>query len=309
MWGYRASAAIRRLFDGMAAQRQTKKMITPDELLLMTEHEKLDLLRKISDAEEWQECFEPIYLKLVDDESEKVRRLAISALGEVADPQHIGILVDKAENDPSFRVRGSAASALGVFVGETLVNGILSEGKYLAIRKFLLDLARSTSEPLFVRRMAIEAISYDPSEEVHDLIDWAYHHPSLEAKMSALLAMGRTQNPRWHDVVLNELDSHDPKLRLEAVNAAAEAGLVKATPKLRNLASGKNKEVRLSAIWALAHTRGPGALETLEMCAQCQNDEVRRTANEAIEEFYSVQRAESEDSSDDSDGEPNEYNY
>lgn len=285
----------------------TDRMITPDDLSLMTTHEKLDLLGQISDAVEWQECFEPIYLKLVDDESTKVRQLAVSALGDLGNPKHVDIFLDKAESDPNPRVRGKAAGALGVFVYEAAVNHNLGQSEYLRIRHFLLDLAQSPREPLFVRQMAIEAISFDPDETVHDLIDWAYNHPSLDLKMSAVFAMGRTQSARWRDVILSELDSDRSSLRIEAVNAAAEAGLVAATPKLRNLAAGQDKDVRLSAIWALAHTRGPGALETLEMCAQSSNDEIRRTANEAIEEFYNAERVESDDAPNDLDDAPDRY--
>ena len=40
-------------------------MVNPDDVLLMTEQEKLDLLRQVSDADEWQSCFEPLYSCLI----------------------------------------------------------------------------------------------------------------------------------------------------------------------------------------------------------------------------------------------------
>jgi HEAT repeat protein len=87
-------------------------------------------------------------------------------------------------------------------------------------------------------------------------------------------------------------------LQLEAINAAAEAGLGTATPKLRNLAVNKDREIRLAAIWSLANTRGPGALETLEMCAQSEDEEIRDAAGDALDEFYHASRAD-EDEADD----------
>jgi HEAT repeat protein len=123
--------------------------------------------------------------------------------------------------------------------------------------------------------------------------------------MTALFAMGRSRTPRWADAIAAELDSKDPQLQLEAVNAAAEFGLSSATPKLRNLTVHKDKEIRMAAIWALAHTRGPGALETLEMCAQSDDEEIRNVANDAIEEFYRDEEEDDDESSDD-DGKDSE---
>jgi HEAT repeat protein len=143
--------------------------------------------------------------------------------------------------------------------------------------------------------MAIEALSFDADEAVHDLIDWAYRHPSAEVRMTAIFAMGRSHSPRWSEAILAELDSPEKRLQLEAVNAAADAGIQAATPKLRNFALSKDKEIRLAAIWGLAHTRGPGSLETLETCAQSEDEETRNVANDAIEEYYSAERGEEDE--------------
>jgi HEAT repeat protein len=104
--------------------------------------------------------------------------------------------------------------------------------------------------------------------------------------MTALFAMGRSHNECWFETIVDELSSKEPKLRIEAINAAAEARVELATPKLRSLTSDQNKEVRLAAIWALAHTRGPGAVETLEMCAESNDEDVARLARDAVEEYY-----------------------
>jgi len=276
-------------------------MLNPDDLFMMTEQEKLDLLHQVGGADECQDCFEPIYRRLMDDESPKVRQEAISALWDLADPRHLEPLMRKAESDPDTEVRAKAASVLGIYVYEAVANDALDESRYLTVRSFLLDLAQNPRENLLVRRMAIEALSFDADEAVHDLIDWAYRHDSSEVKITALFAMGRSRSPRWTGVILAELDSADPQLQLEAINAAAEAGLSGATPKLRILAASKDKETRLAAIWALAHARGPGALETLELCAQSEDDEIRDAAADAMEEFHHADRADAEGDSEDYD--------
>jgi HEAT repeat protein len=277
-------------------------MITPDDLSMMTEPEKLELLQQFSEAEEWQDCFEPIYRRLMDDESPKVRQEAIAALWDLADPKHIEPLLRKAETDPDTAVRAKAASVLGIYIYEAVVNGALDESQHLTVRSFLLDLAQNPREDLLVRRMAIEALSFDADDAVNDLIEWAYRHADVAVRMAALFAMGRSRHPRWSEVILAELGSSEREIQIEAINAAAECALADATPKLRNLAAHKDKEVRLAAIWALGRARGPGALETLEMSAQSPDQEVRNLAEEAIEEFHHVREEEEEaDGYDDSD--------
>ena len=274
-------------------------MLMPDELSLMTEEEKLELVRKLSEAEEWQESFEQVYTHLMDDDSARVREEAIGALWYVADLQHMEPLMRRAEDDPSDEVRGRAVSVLGIYVYEGVVNMSEEEPRYQAVWRFLLDLANDPDESLFVRRMAIEALSFADDDEVNDLIEWAYEHASMEVRMSAIFAMGRSQQVRWHETILAEMDSEEFQLRQEAINAAGEARLAEATPRLRVLASHPNQEVRMAALWALSHTRGPGALETLELCLEGEDEEVRRVAREAIEEYR--QEAEYEEGEEPSD--------
>lgn len=274
-------------------------MITPDDLSIMTEEEKLEFLRRVSEAEDWQDSFEPIYARLMDDESPRVREEAIAALWDVADVRHIEPLMDKAENDPATEVRGRAVSVLGIYIYEAVDGAGLDHGRYLAVRHFLLETARDPDEEPAVRRMAVEALSFDADEEVHDLIEWAYQHPALDMRMSAIFAMGRSGSARWYDTILDELDSDETRLKIEAVNAAGEARLAEATPALRALTRHPDRKIQLPAIWALSHTGGPGALETLEMCSQSEDEEVRRTALSAIEELRNVVLMEPDDAPDD----------
>ena len=273
-------------------------MIDPADLSIMTEQEKLDLVEHLSETEEWQEGFDLVYSRLMDDASPRVRQATIIALWDVADMRYLGPLMDKAESDPDDGVRGKAASVLGIYVYEAITNGTLDEARYLALRKFLLDLARDPDEALIVRRMAIEALSFDTDEAIQDLIEWAYRHPASEVRMTAVFAMGRSRLRRWFDAILDELDSPEKQLRLEAINAAGEAAMASATPGLRSLARSRDKDVSLAAVWALARARGPGALETLELCSQSEDSEVRQAAADAIEEFYDFGRAEANDESD-----------
>jgi len=269
-------------------------MITADSVSLMTDREKLDLIGWLAESDDWQEVFEPVYRTLMDDDNSKVREAAIVALWDLADPRHIEPLTAKVEYDPDVEVRAKAASVLGIYIYEGMFGDRLEEEQFLAVRKLLLDLAQDPDEAMIVRRMAIEALSFDTDEPVQELIDWAYRHASIEMKMTAIFAMGRSGNVAWFDTILDELDAEDPRLQIEAVHAAGEAGLTIATPKIRNLVGSSNRELQLAAVWALARTGGPGALETLEMCAESDDAEIRRVAGQAIQEFYRTDRAEGE---------------
>lgn len=283
-------------------------MINPDDLSLMTEREKLDLLAQLSETEEWQEAFEPLYRTMMDDESPKVRQEAIAALWDLADPKDIEPLMDKAENDPNVEVRGKATSVLGIYIYEAVIHGALDEAQFLSLRAFLLDLAQDPQEELLVRRMAIEALSFDADESVHELIEWAYHHESVEVRMTAVFSMGRSRSARWTETILAELNQANPKLLLEAVNASAEACLIASTPRLRNLVNHPDRDVKIAAMWALARTRGPGAIETLEMCSQSPDREIRDVAHDALEELYRA-RVDEDVEEEDEDNETDESDY
>ena len=93
-------------------------MIGPDDTVVMNEQEKLDLLARLANSDDWQGSFEALYLKLADDESPKVRAAALVALWDIATPDHIEMLISKAESDPDTTVRGKAASVLGIYIYE-----------------------------------------------------------------------------------------------------------------------------------------------------------------------------------------------
>ncbi len=270
-------------------------MLNPDELTLMTEREKLDLIVEMDDPRGWGEYFEPVLEKLIADESPRVRQAAIVVLWDLADPRFIEPLMDIAQSDKDDEVRGKAASVLGIYVYEAVTTGMLDEVQCIGLRRFLLDLAANTREPLIVRRMAIEALSFDSDDTVHDLIAWAYDQPSEEMRMTALFAMGRSGSPRWYDQIIEGLDSTEKRIKLEAINATAEAPVAAATPTLRNMARLPDRDVRAAALWALAHTRGPGALETIEMCALSDDPDLCRAAEDALEEYHASEAEEAID--------------
>lgn len=260
-------------------------MVDRNALARMTEQEKVELLSQLASREEPDESQLDLYSVLMDDPSGEVRKLAISAVWDAPELRYISPLMDKVEQDPDEEVRARAASVLGIYVHNGVVAMDLPETELLCIRRFLLETIRDENVSMQVRRMALEAVSFDTDEDVAELIEWAYGHADKEVRMSAVFAMGRSSSERWIDFIVNELDSEDRDLKMEAIGAAGDAFVEEATPKLRGLAMSSDRDVRLQAIWALARTRGPGALEVIELCATETDREVRQAATDAIEEY------------------------
>jgi HEAT repeat protein len=279
-------------------------MVNPDDLNSMSEQEKIELLGMLAESEEGYGVGADFYGRLLHDPSPEVRKLAVQALWDFPEEEYIEPLIEVAEYDPEVEVRARALSVLGIFIYEGAAMNELPEAAFLRVRRYLLEIARDASQPLLPRRMALEALSFDAADDVAELTEWAYHHENEEVNLTAIFSMGRSQSSRWSEYIVKELYSDNRRRLLEAITAVSEGFVEEATPRLRHLALSRDKEVRLSAIWALAHSGGPGALEVLEMCAESKDEEVREAAEEAIMEYASLRDGEGEDAKrGDADGE------
>ena len=270
-------------------------MMDPERILFAPTEEKVEALREIEEECEWRGEYEAMYVSLLEDADPEVRRLTVAAFWDFPDPVYADVLLRVAGQDDSAQVRTEAYCVLGRYMYESVVTRELDSDSFVRIRSFLYRTVCSTKEDLDVRCRALEALSFDASEDVAALINWAYGHPGPEVNRTAVFCMGRSCSDRWIDLLLRELGSSDRSRQLEAIGAAFEGGFRAATPSLRNLALSKDLDIRLEAIWALSRTRGPGALETLEMCAMDLRPDVRETAEEAIDEYYTCETCTEED--------------
>lgn len=267
-------------------------MWDPDSILQLSEAEKLELLDQFSEEEDWDIVPEELVARLAKDESREVRLHAVRALGECWGPEYGGLLVEIGASDAAEEVRLEAVVSLGAYVYHAKMCLDLDAAEYEPIRVFLTDRAKDASSPVLLRACAIESLAYDDSDDVCELIQWAYAHEERALRLSAVTAMGRASMERWTPHIASELYSPDREMRLRAICAATEACVEDATPALRNLAMCDDRDVRLCAIEGLAYTAGPGALETLELCAGDEDPEVQEAAEDAIEVFTSFRQAE-----------------
>jgi HEAT repeat protein len=119
-----------------------------------------------------------------------------------------------------------------------------------------LESARGTDEAR-VRRHALESLGYSSNPDVVELVESAFEQESIDWKVSALVAMGRSADDRWEDRVLRCMLDDNDRIRKAAVQSAGMLSLKSArVPLLRMLENEDNGEVMSAAIWSLSQIGG-----------------------------------------------------
>jgi len=223
-------------------------------------------------------------LRLVlNDESSRIRVLAVDGLWEEIDEGLIGPLVNLLHNDPSAEVRAAAAAALGAYV----LAGELDEidpAQAMRVEEALLSVLHSDLEPLDVQCRALESIAYSGEVGVRQLIDDGYYSPYPEMRVSALVAMARSADVRWRDAAQAELTSPDSAVRVAAARACGELEHKDALPDLFDLLADEEKEVRLAVLFALGRIGGKDAVEVLTAATTSEDEDEAAAAEDALEE-------------------------
>jgi HEAT repeat protein len=215
--------------------------------------------------------FERINRFAINDPDWEVRCMAIDNLWECADPRLVPIFLNLAREDSDARVRACAARALAAFVyaGEL---GHISPELQRSIEDALLALAREKPDADIYLR-TIEALGYSSRQEVAPLILEAYHSGDATARLSALIAMGRSANDAWEPQLLAELRSTSPEHRAQSARACGEVELKQAIPVLLGLLEDEDANVRRAAIWSLGQLGGSAAEAALTQMLESTIDE------------------------------------
>jgi HEAT repeat protein len=219
-------------------------------------------------------------LCLVDEDAE-VRALAVHGLWEDHDWNLASTLIRLLREDPVPEVRATAAAGLSDFV----LQGELqdrAQARAARVRDALLDALDPVREPLEVRRRALESLAYASDSRVTALIGAAYDDDECAMRVSALFAMGRSADPVWAPMVLQELDNSEAEIRYEATRACGELQLAQAVPPLEALTQDPDREVKETAIWALGQIGGPEARRVLEACYEYGDESIREAVEEAL---------------------------
>mgnify|MGYP000318423137 CR=1 FL=1 len=229
--------------------------------------------------------FDPIFILAMTDEDSVVRTAGIEGLWENEDLRLIAPLMYLMESDESASVRAAAATALGryVLLGELEKIDQISAA---VIEERLRHVIDNPDEVVEVRRRAVESIAYSSHAEVRRIIKEAYHSDDEKMQISALFAMGRSADPSWRHVLLEELQNENPEFRFEAARACGELELTRAVSRLGRMAlSDPDAEVQQAAVWALGTIGGSEARRILEQCCESDSEALSEAASAALDEI------------------------
>ena len=206
--------------------------------------------------------YNDLCLFTVKDEDPKVRLSTVKVLEQYDLNTLIPQFIDLLSNDNDDQVRAAAAHALGRFVYLGEIDKISAS----TLREIEDKLLQTTmgEEDFQIRREAFESLGYSSREEVQTLIEEAYNSDNIEWVSSALSAMARSANERWHTQVREKLESDFPIIRCEAARAAGELEIQDANPFLLDFLDDPDEDIRLTSIWALSQIGGEGVRERME---------------------------------------------
>lgn len=228
--------------------------------------------------------FLDIFRMALKDPDPTVRTYAIRGLIEVEDIRLIPPLVELLKEADDITTQVAAAQALANFVllGELQK---IRPRPFETVRQALANVYNDRDRALQVRRRALEALAYTAVEGVPEMVSEAYTHPNEEMRASAVLAMGRSADKRWAEVVKKELQNSNPVIRYEATKACGELELRETVLELVDLVEDADTEVQEAALWSLGQIGGNMARRTLERYMTSEDKSLRRAAEAALGEL------------------------
>ena len=134
-------------------------------------------------------------IALADDDY-LVQEKAIAGMWEAEDRTVIPLLLNILQSDAPPPVRASAAAALGKYALLAQEDKILPKDAQ-AVQESLMRSLQDESDPLEVRRRALEAVSPFNTPRIQEYIRWAYGSGEQTLKGSSIYAMGKTQETAW----------------------------------------------------------------------------------------------------------------
>ena len=228
--------------------------------------------------------FNSIFKGCLNDQDTEVRSKAIEGLWESEEASLIEPLINLLEQDSSQKVQATAAIALGKFAMLAELKKVRSSHKS-KICQTLLAVINDKSKPLEVQRRALEAAAPLSLPQMMKAIVEAYQSGNPTLRTSALFAMGKSCNPSWLPILLNELASDDAEIRNEAAGACGELGEEEAAPYLIELIHDPDVDVQLAVVQALGKIGGAEAKGCLEKCLNNPDEVIQQAAEQALRQL------------------------
>ena len=269
------------LLSGLSAEEVEALEPAWSALPPVRRHEVVAIMVELADADVELD-FEVFLVYALGDSDASVRERAATGLWESNDRRIIPKLIATMTDDTDADVRAAAAVVLGQFALQAEAGKLLPQDGP-RIYDALLDMLQRKDEDLVVRRRLLEAAGVFDTEDVGGWIRWAYNNDEPVLRQSAVFAMGRSCNPAWLSVIIDELDSDDPGMRYEAANAARDQAEAEAVPHLAKLIGDADVQVQLAAVHALGAIGGDAAQRVLRSASSSSDATLKEAAEEAIQ--------------------------
>lgn len=240
--------------------------ISPSRRLALLEH-----CGQIAE-EHFEFLFEALNRLALEDTESTVRVQAVHNLWECETPAIIPLLTGMLLGAEQEDEREAAAEALGQFVYLGELEDI-GEPDKLEVEKALLQAIKHDPSRQ-VQRRVIESLGYSSRADVASLIEAFHASDSEQDKISAIIAMGRSADPVWNDIVLHALQDASPEIRMHAARAAGELEMKDAVEDLIEILSDINALNQAAAVWSLGQIGGERAREALLYFDEQNEDEV-----------------------------------
>ena len=228
--------------------------------------------------------FGAVFRTMLSDADARVRVIAISGLMEDEGQDLVEPIIHLMRTDPEEKVRAAAAGALGRFA-------IMAETERLtpARKKMIYDVVlkvfRTEEESSPVYRNALESLAYTSNDVVAMYIRAAYASDDEALRISAIVAMGRSQDRQFSEFVREELQNVSPKMRLEAARAIGELEDADSVKELSMVLDDTEMAVREAALESLAVIGGDVARSLIQAAVLSDVEEFSKLAEHAIETY------------------------
>lgn len=218
--------------------------------------------------------FSRIFHRLLKDDDEAVRALAIQGLWENYSTTFLRESLHMAHHDSSAAVQQAVAETLGRFCFEAEIE-MLDERSAELVRNALFYLLDNGSNWM-VRRRALESAAFMTTDpQVRQAILDAYESDFEQEQAGAIVAMGRQLRDEWFPIILREMTNEDPDIRCEAARAAGELENPEAIDQLAKMINDEDDEIRSVAILSIGQIGGKKAIDTLIYLETQVSDEHR----------------------------------
>ena len=191
--------------------------------------------------------------------------------------------------DETDELRAQAAISLGPVLEQSDLDGFddpddlpITEQTFHTIQELLHKLYFDETNSKELRRRILEAAVRAPQDWQTSAVGAAYSSGDRDWMLTAVFAMSRV--PGFDRQILEALESTDPEIHIEAVNAAGVRELNAAWPHVPSLveSSSTPKLLLLAAIEAVGNIRPREAAEILANLASSPDEEIAEVASETI---------------------------